>query len=307
MIPLRSLTILFGPAGLGKTTYSVSLAAAVTRGKMTGFEEPRNVLISSQEDDLDDTLVPRAIAAGADLSRIGFLQGLDLPSGVETLRERVRELRPGLLIIDPISSHLDTTVDSHKNAATRRALSPIADLAADLEFAVLAVAHPNKATAGSGLDRLSGSSAFGEAARSVIVFGVDPSAEDGTEDRVIAHLKSNKGPKGRSIAGRIETVKIETKDGLAEHTRLTVTGLSEVPAEDLLRGRQPEAENGSDPRAFLDEALANGPVPTLELQTEAKDAGVSWRALERVKKQAGVRSVKQGGSWYWARPEREAA
>lgn len=306
MIPIRSVTILFGPPGLGKTTYAVSLAAAVTRGKMTGFAEPRNVLISSHEDDLDDTLAPRALAAQADMSRLSFVRNLSIPSAVEQLRTAAKAADAGLLIIDPLGSHLDGSVDSHKNAAVRRALEPLSELAADLELAVIAVAHPNK-SGGTGLDRISGSTAVGEHSRSVIVFGTDPDADAGTSERVIAHKKSNKGPKGPSLAGKIETVGIETRDGLAEHTRLVITGTSEVTAEQLLETRRPEDANAIDPRAFVEEALAEGPVRTVELKEQAQDAGVSWRSVERVKKSAGIRSEKRSDAWYWVAPERKAA
>jgi putative DNA primase/helicase len=304
MIPIRSLTVLFGPAGLGKTTYSMSLAAAVSRGTMPGFPTPRNVLISSHEDDLDDTLAPRAVAAGADLSRLSFVSGLTLPAGVEDLHSKAKALEAGLLIIDPITSHLDAGIDSHKNAAIRGALAPIVELAADLELAVVAVAHPNKGGGGAGLTRLSGSGAFGEAPRSVIVFGANPSSEEGSSDRVIAHLKSNKGPTATSLTAKIETVEIETEDGPADATRLAVTGTTDVRPEAILEVQRP-GEIG--PKAFLDEFLGDDPVPVRELQAEADNAGVSWRSIEKVKKDAGIRSVKEGNAWYWQAPKKEAA
>lgn len=298
MIPLRSLTVIFGPAGLGKTTYSMSLAASVTRGKMDGFPGPRHVLVSSHEDDLDDTLAPRAVASGADLSRMSFVSGLTLPAGVEDLRSKAKALEAGLLIIDPITSHLDAAIDSHKNAATRGALAPLVDLAADLELAVVAIAHPNKGGGGSGLSRLSGSGAFGEAPRSVIVFGADPSSEQGSPDRVIAHLKSNKGPTAPSLSARIETVEIETDDGPADATRLAITGTTEVQPEDVLEVRRP---GETSPRAFLDEFVGENPVPVKELQAEAENAGVSWHVLDRAKRDAGIRSVRQANAWFWVK------
>lgn len=67
------LHILAGAPGTGKTTIALALAAAVTRGAPfpDGAQgEPGNVLIWSGEDDPADTLVPRLMAAGADLQRI---------------------------------------------------------------------------------------------------------------------------------------------------------------------------------------------------------------------------------------------
>ena len=307
MIPIRSITILFGPAGYGKTTYAVSLAAAVTRGKMAGFETPRNVLISSHEDDLDDTLAPRALAAGADMEKLGFLKGLSIPSEIEELRRQAKALEAGLLIIDPLSSHLDTAIDSHKNAAVRRALEPLSDLAAELELAVVAIMHPKKGQ-GSGSEKISGSAAFGEHVRATIVFGPDPTSDDDSMDRVIAHQKHNKGPKSPSLAGRLEVVSIDTKDGPADATRLVVTGTSDVTDEQLLEApRRPEDPNAISPRAFIEEALAAGPVRTTELREQAEEAGVSWRSVERLKKAAGIRADKRSDGWYWEPPKKAAA
>jgi hypothetical protein len=75
-IPRGKLTIIDGDPGLGKSVLTVDLAARVSRGyPMPDGEpgedrEPAGVLILSAEDGLEDTIVPRLVAAGADLSRI---------------------------------------------------------------------------------------------------------------------------------------------------------------------------------------------------------------------------------------------
>ena len=69
------LQLLAGSAGTGKTTISVALAAAVTTGAAWpdgGRSEVGDVLFWSGEDGIADTLVPRFLAAGGDLSRLHF-------------------------------------------------------------------------------------------------------------------------------------------------------------------------------------------------------------------------------------------
>jgi putative DNA primase/helicase len=73
------LHIIGGAPGTGKTTIALSFAAIVTRGGVwpdgSGCPGPGRVVIWSGEDDPGDTLVPRLMAAGADLSRVHFVGG----------------------------------------------------------------------------------------------------------------------------------------------------------------------------------------------------------------------------------------
>src|SRR4029079_8163640 len=118
-------------------------------------------------DDIEDTLAPRLMAAGAvmdrvfnirsvrndDLSRRSFNLQADLErlEAEITQRERVR-----LVIIDPISSYLGTKIDSHKNSDVRSVLEPLGDLAARRRVAILCNNHFAKA-GGSANNRMIGS------------------------------------------------------------------------------------------------------------------------------------------------------
>jgi hypothetical protein len=310
MIPRRSITVIVGVAGLGKTIYSLNRCAAVTTGSMAGLEEPAPVLISSQEDDPEAVLAPRLVAAGADLGLVHFVSGLSLPSQVPALAARAKSLRAALVVIDPIGAHFDPQIDSHRDAATRAALAPLADMGTELDLAVLVVAHPNKAVGQSGLARISGSGAFGNAARSVIVFGLDPADPDGEsgDRRVIAHLKCNVGRKAPSMCAEITTTQVDTEDGEATVPRIRVTGLSDLTGDDILS--TPTGEERTDREAardFLAELLADGPVRTKEIKEAAKGADIaSWRTVERAKKDLGVKAVQAPDRcWYWLPPGRD--
>jgi putative DNA primase/helicase len=309
MIPRRSITVAFGVAGLGKTIYGLNRCAAVTTGHLAGLDAPGLVLISSQEDDPEAVLAPRLVAAGADLERIHFVSGLSLPSQVPALAARARTLKAELVLIDPIGAHFDPQIDSHRDAATRAALAPLADMATELDLAVLVVAHPNKATGQSGLARISGSGAFGNAARSVIVFGLDPGDPDGEtgDRRIIAHLKCNVGKRAPSISAEIKTATVVTQDGEAIVPRLHITGLSDHSADDILAS--PTREERTDREAardFLAEQLGDGPVRTKEIRAAAKEADIaSWRTVERAKGDLGAKAAKGPDGWYWLPAGRE--
>lgn len=302
MIPKRSTTVVVGKAGLGKTLFSINRAAAVSRGKMPGLDGPAPVLFSSQEDDVEAVLATRAVAAGADRDLIHFVSGLTLPSQVPALMARAKTLGAGLIVIDPIGEHLDPSIDSHKDAAVRAALRPLAEGAQALDLAVLVVCHPNKNSGASGLDRISGSGAFGNAARSVIVFGPDPGDPEGDagDRRIIAHLKCNVGRRAQSITAEIVTSTVDTADGAATIPRLSITGLSDHSADDILASPSNEERRERDEAAdWLAEFLADGPVRSKEIVAAGSPLGFSKRTLERAKKDLGLEARQASDGWYW--------
>src|SRR5579864_8847025 len=81
VIPLGKLTLIGGDGGHGKSSITLHLAACVTQGRCAfGLHytppERADVLLVSCEDDLADTVVPRLLAAGADLARVHRVEGI---------------------------------------------------------------------------------------------------------------------------------------------------------------------------------------------------------------------------------------
>ena len=80
-IPYGKITILQGDPGEGKSTMMMQLAALITNGKAmpdgSGDKIPGNVIYQAAEDGIEDTIKPRLEAAGADCSRIAFLEQSD--------------------------------------------------------------------------------------------------------------------------------------------------------------------------------------------------------------------------------------
>ena len=297
----RSLNAGVGAAGLGKTLYALNACADITAGRMPGLDGPASVLISSQEDDPEAVLAPRLVAAGADMELVHFVTGLSLPSQVEALAARARTLGAALVVIDPVASHLDPSIDSHRDAATRAALAPLSEMATELDLAVLVIAHLNKSTGAQGLNRISGSGAFGNAARSVIVFGADPTDPEGEtgDQRIIAHLKCNVAKRSPSIAATIETTTVQTEDGPATVPYLEFTGTSTQSADDVLTAPTGEERTErEEARTFLADLLAGGLVPTKEVKAAAREAEIAWRTVERAKTDLDVRAVQHDRRWY---------
>jgi RecA-family ATPase len=147
-IPKGATTLFVGNPGVGKTFVTHYITARCTKGLPLpdddGSVEPGEVIIMSCEDSLAQTIRPRLDAAGADVSKVFFIRGVqetDPETGKKYERsvrldidiERIKSLleqRPQvrLVVIDPISEYLGKT-DSHKNAEVRSILSPLSALA----------------------------------------------------------------------------------------------------------------------------------------------------------------------------------
>ena len=88
-VPAGKLTLLVGDPGLGKSFVTLDIAARISRGQAlprVSNEQPAaersmpgSIVLLSAEDDVSDTIRPRLIAAGADLSRIIALQAVNCP------------------------------------------------------------------------------------------------------------------------------------------------------------------------------------------------------------------------------------
>jgi predicted ATP-dependent serine protease len=188
-VPLGALTILAGMPGLGKSTLTTLIGAQISKGTLAGslYGQPATVMYVTLEDHLASVVRPRLEAAGADLERVHLigLEGdehdglITLPGDLKEIEEGARRLGPRLLVVDPVVATLDCSVNSHQDAAVRRALAPLAQFAERMNLAVLGVMHLNKAEGTELLNRVAGSVAFGAAARSVFVFARDPEDSDG--------------------------------------------------------------------------------------------------------------------------------
>ena len=215
-IPKKALTLAVGEPGQGKSTFLADLIAKWTMGTLEGdFEgQPVEVVVCSAEDPVDEVLVPRLLAAGADMSRVHVvkLEGprsdtdMILPLDLDALRYRINQANAKVLILDPVIAYLGgERFDAHRDGEVRKALKPIARVAEELDIAVVAVMHLNKNLLGNVLNRVGGSIGFVAAARSVLLLGNDPDPDTPADDglRILAHAKSNFGRLAPALRFRV--------------------------------------------------------------------------------------------------------
>jgi hypothetical protein len=105
-------------------------------------------------------------------------------------------------------------------------LAPLYRLAKATGCAVVAVLHLNKGQGLSPLQRLGGSVAFGNAARSVLLLDRDPDDGDQGARRVLAHIKCNVGPEMPSLLYEVAPIVLPAK-GTAPMMETSERGINE--------------------------------------------------------------------------------
>jgi hypothetical protein len=312
-IPLGKICLLDGDPGLGKSTVTLDLAARVS----TGMEMPDRtpgvaggVVLLSAEDGLADTVRPRLLVHGADLTKILALQQVGagdnqrlvaLPEDLPSLREAIDRVGAKLVVIDPLMAFLGAKVNSHHDQDVRRALAAMAALAQDTGAATVIVRHLNKNAGGNPLYRGGGSIGIIGAARAGLLVARHPQIES---QRVLALTKSNLAREAASLEFIL--------DDIGGTPRVRWLGDSELTAADLLA--QDQSSGGgrgtrNEEKEFLAEMLADGePIHVQRVKQEAVDAGFSARSIERAAKDLGIvkRKVGRPGEadqqWTWELP-----
>ena len=251
------------------------------------------------------------MAAGADRDRIRIVtavedgkgrRSFDLQADLHELERKIAEIGDvRLIVIDPISSYMGKT-DSHKNTDVRAVLEPIAAMAEHLRVAVFSITHfrkGNGGTATKALHNFIGSTAFVAVARAAFVVLED--AKD-TDRRLFLHAKSNIAEPAQGLAFSLEQTVVG--EGLVssrvewEDEPVTMTADEALAASGSRKNGALAIVEAED---FLRALLADGPIPSKQIDTEAREAGIAKATLRRAKGNLGVKALKGGmdGGWVW--------
>jgi hypothetical protein len=292
LIPLRTSTLTAGQGGLGKSTWLMAICADATRGRLNGGV-PAHVIVVSYEDTIEEILRPRAEAAGADLEFMHEIivppdvgGAVLLPRDIVHLAEQIEQTRARLIIVDPVLAALDVNLDAHKDQHVRVVLAQLADLAEKHDCAIVLVLHLNKAPSVDPYLRISSSSGFYNAARSVVVVVPDP--EEPENHRLVAQVKANWSRLSQVERHVLEEILLESCDPDTGDRIVTSTNrIREVAAgvdRNTLLGstRRDAGVRVSDAAEWLEAMLADGEWhDSVGLKSLAGAQGISERTLQR--------------------------
>lgn len=322
ILPLDMLTLISGRAGTGKSTFALHKLAQATTGTLNGDYKgkPINVAIFAREDTLGMQCA-RLKAAGADMSRVFFDEPYFLTKNYEGVEEHVDTVTSitedlealetvlashdiKLALIDPLNSYMDG--DTNRKDDVRKALDPLARMAQRPNTSIIGILHLNKG-GGYASDKISGSHAFRDVARSVLLVAKD----DETGKCFITLDKCQYSPEqGASWTFQLESVKIPTDDNATMNVaRISNLETSKTSAGEIINANQMRDidaaasarldESTSDVLAFIISLLEDngGKLETQEIKKEAIAAGYTWsqctNARARHKEKIKSTQVKQ--------------
>jgi putative DNA primase/helicase len=292
-IPLGKISVVAGQMGQAKSLLTVWLAAYTT---------PYGVVMMSAEDDPADTIRPRLDAAGADLERVEIAETVTL-NAVE-LGERCDDLgNVRLITVDPISAYLPANVNSWKSQDVRLALEPLRQLAAERELAVVLIQHLNRRADGDPLTRISDSQGVPQLARSVMIWGPDPSDAEGDQGaaKVLTRVKGNLA-RGSDASATFTIVEKNVTGGIKAPALLRGDD-AQITPDDVIADHETRSAR-DEAVEWLRELLNAGPVPAKEAIRKAREVGISDSTLKRAKRKVGISSEPSRdqntiGGWTW--------
>lgn len=299
LIPKGCLTLPVGRGNSGKSTTCAAWAAeASTRGEVVTWlhsEESRSMHI-----------VPKLIAAGADIDKIKFLDVgvqmddgtisealLQLPRDIDRLEEDLVAMGCRFVVFDALTSFKPSKMSANSGDDVRAFLEPIQRMAGRLNAVVLGIAHLGKDGERKARDSVKGASEWTDVPRQVLAFHRD----DGEVDGVISDVKGNLSPSPRSIGYRFESVALP-EHGIEEVGRVVFTGDVDTNVDEARRSAAPDddRDDRKESEVWLEDYLTeNGETDSIVAKRDgAKALGVSTKTIARAAAAIKVRSVPRG-------------
>jgi putative DNA primase/helicase len=325
-IPSGNITLFGGQPGCGKSIVLLDIIARTTSGRdwadgSKNTAGPRDVLLLASEDGEADTIKPRLIAAGADMSRIIVIRrvllefdtdvqhkskhAFQLDEDISTLKHALKA-NPyvALVAVDPISAFFGRC-DPNKDKEIRPVMEAIADAMDGTKCAFVGIIHNNKRGDADSISKILGASSVVGVARAVWGFGYD------ADDKTLRHMlliKGNLSEKRTGMSYKLRNTSINLDNGEADGQPVCDwQGETDEDADDMLAKKREKAKNGgadlkSDAaQMMLRRELANGWRLLRDLHRIREKEGISESTMKRARYALGVIATKSA-PWMWALP-----
>ncbi len=248
-IPRGKITILDGPPDQGKSSISLDITARVTRGDKMPDDTPGiegAVIIVAPEDGAGDTIKPRLLAAGADVTKVIDLttirsrnekgeieeRSFSLPGNLDILEKQIIKHNVVLVVFDPLMAILDHGLKAKDDQDIRQAFTPLARALQRTGCSALIIRHFNKGSSDNAILRGAGTIAIIGAARSGMMVASDPDDES-------KHILAT--PKHNLAGSNIDYLRYEIISDDAGRPHVNWLGASNLTMSDLLSTAMPSA------------------------------------------------------------------
>lgn len=307
-IPLGKITLMTADPGTGKTFFSLYLTSAVSTGNpffgqdSSQIREPKTAIYQTAEDGIADTIKPRLEPMKPNFNNIVVIDETQEPlslSNYEEIEQAMKDLKPALMIFDPLQAYLGAEVDMHRANEVRSVLSHIGHLAEKYKCAVIFIMHNSKMGQNKALYRALGSIDIPAIARSMLILGKHPNMPN---LKVICHEKSSLAPHGQSMLFEIDM----------QRGGIVFDGFSALKADDIMNVKKGTRDKPSVTKdEATDELLEllgeKGYAKLEDIQAMQEGIGCSKNTLYRARQDLQLDTVSMGYSrnkvTYWLAPD----
>jgi putative DNA primase/helicase len=324
-LPDGAITWIVGQPGNAKSLLTIEIAACASTGRDWPDGEKNTmgavkVLMFCGEDDLKRTVLPRLLAAKADMSNIDFLdsksfrgtvgdskvpgRSIDLDQDMETLLGMIKE-NPEykLLICDPITGIFGAK-SINKDQEVNPILEELNTLCQETGLTFLGVCHVPKRSTNSSMEKIAGGSSVAGKCRAAFMLSGDPDSDD-KHDHLMTSVKTN-------LSGEKSGLKYKTAPTVVSQDGVEIPIVkiewgekTDMTADDVLlaqNSRKDDRDKQADKcQAFLLTFLGGGPCRSPEVYDAAKAQGYGKSTVKRALKDIGGDHIdrRAQNSGYW--------
>jgi putative DNA primase/helicase len=314
-IPRGVLTILAGDPGDGKSFLTEDWSARLSLGGKWPTGEPIGAPQYSihlcGEDNKATSVAPRLEAMGANREIIEVIDGVHGESGLRMLslqtdlaliRGLITKRRATMLVVSPVNAYLGSGVDNYRDPEVRQVLTPLAQLAEELDIAVVLIMHLSKAEQQQLLYKIGGSVGFAAVARAVYFVRRDG---DDRGLRLFACGKMSDAAEPLTVPFRIAPK--------GDWATVEWEAPIEMTAQELFKqdrqGPGPRPRKREEAQEWLRFFLENGPKAHRDVLAAGSEEGHTYATLRRAAAKLKVMSRPLRGEdgrgvqeWVWELP-----
>ena len=307
----KTLSILEGDPGLGKSYMAMIAAASIAEGSTLPCVKAKQpqvqgpVVYFDIENNAASVTKVRLKYNG--FNKLGNYYAVEQAFSMEDqdaiaeIYEHLEKIQPILVVFDTLNTYIGKA-DTHKGSEATQAMNMFKRIADDFNCAVLLLRHLTKGT-GSAIYRGQGSIAFAGSARVTMCVGVDPNDAD---TRIMTVVKGNLAPLPGGLSFRIEGRKNDRSefiwDGFNNYTAQQVLDASQLAREGSTQGKGVQ-----DAMEFLEATITGVAMDIQKLYRMAEKRSISKKMLDRAASkmsvEKGVRGKKPNRVETWELPE----